>query len=69
MDRIFKHRGCKTPIVKYIGTQKMTGSMIIRSKDWVLMDGDSIGRFLICEDCSCKVSIGNKYLQEIENGQ
>ncbi len=62
-----RHKGCKTPIVEYIGKIPLYKSPIMRARDWIVMGkkfntGDCMPRFN-CPNCGQRTGIHVEQLE------
>lgn len=65
----FRHRGCKTPIIRYIGEAELKAGTILRAEDWQWPDGTSpkagTARSAQCPDCQKSVGFGTADMEEM----
>lgn len=66
--RLFKHKGCTTPLIRYVGPEPLEGRKLV-SKEWEMADGSLIAysapRSHECPDCSKQVWVGPEELEPV----
>ena len=67
----FKHIGCKSEIVRYVGNHPLTPDSDMLSSEWQWPSGIRVGwyadRFVICRDCLRSVLIHCRQLERIDD--
>ena len=72
MSKLYRHRGCESPVLRYMGDAPLVPGTPIRSGDWQRADGsrplpgERIGE---CPDCGEPVVMASHWLEEIEPGE
>lgn len=66
----FRHVGCKSEIVRYVGNRPLTADSDMDSREWEWPDGSKVAtcesRFVDCPDCLRSVLIHGRLLEPID---
>jgi len=64
----FAHKGCTSPVWRFLPEGKPRPGLALRQRDWIPLAPQVDGRpmVLMCPDCREHVHLGSSYLTEIE---
>lgn len=65
---LYRHRGCESPIARYIGEEPLATGQKMRSRDWQLADGSRIGygeKMPSCPDCGEQMQPNRHWLEPV----
>jgi len=64
---LYRHRGCETPVLRYVGDEPLVAGMRVRTQDWQLQDGSRPQpgeRMPNCPDCGEPVQLKSTWLEQ-----
>lgn len=66
MTVYMKHGPCKQPIATFVGKELPKAGYMIKSRDFVLMNGKRPRPFgpIVCQHCKCITSTDDLYLED-----
>lgn len=66
---LFRHRGCTSELIRYIGDKPLQSGTVMRSREWQWADGQTPTMLSYkskkCPDCGFIVKITTEFLEEI----
>jgi hypothetical protein len=67
---IFRHKGCESPAIRYMGEEPGPEPQPLRSGDWQYPDGSrprpNARAVVTCPDCGVTMSVGLDNLERLE---
>lgn len=64
----FKHKGCFSTVICYVGDAALTPKTIMRKADWRMPDGAEIAMnsdlVVTCPDCGITIDVDAEHLQQ-----
>lgn len=69
MSTDYRHRGCSTPVLRFLPAERMTAGRAILSKEWLVLPQGTkpqkTDSFPDCPDCGARVGFSPKVLEEV----